>query len=339
MEKYKGHLSLQERQQVHLMRAQGKGFAEIGRALGRHRSVVKRELERNQGPKQVWRYLSPLERAKSADERAKRRQSESKTGVRCPLKWVVVRDRVEWLLTKCHYSPETIADVLERSDLGVKVCGRTIRRWLEKDAVELRQDLPCHGKKYRKRVTGKKRNSHADKAAPEKRSIDERHEIVEHRERAGDLEGDMIVCRQSKVGILSVIDRKTRRRWFRKVKNLKAETVCQALISLLLTIPATERHTITFDRGGEFAEWQELERFFGILPYFCDPYCAWQKGSVEHSNKEFRRFVPKGTDLSLVSDELIAEIEAILNAKPMRCLGKLSAYQAWHLECGETFLH
>lgn len=339
MERKQGHLSLQERQQIHLMREQGKGFAEIGRALERHRSVVKRELERNSGPSQIWRHMTPLERAKSADERAKRRQVESKCGVRGPLKLCAVRARIEELLEHAHYSPEKIAFILSSSDEGVSLCGRTIRRWLDKDAPELKQHLPCRGKKYRRRMTGKRRHPIADKAAPEKRSIHERDEIVSKRERVGDLEADMMVCRQSKVGILSVIDRKTRRRWFRKVKNLKAETLCHALICLLLTIPATERHTITFDRGGEFAEWQELERFFHILPYFCDAYCAWQKGSVEHSNKKFRRFVPKGTNLALVSDEHIAKIEAILNTEPMICLGMLSAYQAWHLECGGTFFH
>jgi IS30 family transposase len=236
-----------------------------------------------------------------------------------------------YLLGEGHYSPESIADELSQGDLGVKLSGRTIRRWLLTDAPGLRQHLPHRGKPRRNHLTPRKRHRNHN-GAPEKRSIHERPDVVERRERAGDLEGDMIVCRKSTSAVLSVIDRKTRRRWYRKVANLKAETVLQSLTRLLLEIPPTQRHTITFDRGGEFAEWKTLEQLFGILVYFCDPYCAWQKGSVERSNKEFRRFVPKGTDLALVSEQNIARIEAVLNAKPMRCLEKFCATQAWRTE-------
>jgi IS30 family transposase len=329
--KYKGHLSLEDRQQIHLMRARGCGFALIGRTLGRDRSVIMRELERNRGQNHIWRELTPLERAVDAHSRAKRRGTEAKKGRRGPHKLAAVRERIVYLLEEGHYSPEAIADELSHGDLGVKLCGRTIRRWLLTDAPELRQHLPHRGKSRRNHLTPNKRRIHR-RAAPEKRSIHERPEITEQRERVGDLEGDMIVSKKSSVAVLSVIDRKTRRRWYRKVANLKAETVLQALIQLLLEIPPTRRHTITFDRGGEFAEWKTLERLFGVVVYFCDPYCACQKGSVERSNKEFRRFVPKGTNLALVSEEDIARIEQVLNLKPMQCLEKLSALQAWRCE-------
>lgn len=337
--KKKGHLSLEDRQVIASMSERGAKDSEIGRVIGRHRSVIWRERRRNRAPLYLSASLSPLERAKWSNDKAKRRRSDSKRGKRGRLKLAAVRKRIENLLEQGHYSPETIATIISGSDLGVKLSGRTIRRWLQSDARELRKHLPCRGKKYRTRLTRQKKSARTAAAAPEKRSIHERPAIVNCRARAGDLEGDLIVCKKSKVAILSVIDRKTRRRWYRKVKNHTAETVLQALIALLLTIPATERHSITFDRGGEFADWPVLEKLFGILVYFCDPYCAWQKGSVEHANKEFRRFVPKGTDLALVSDQTIAEIEALLNAKPMDCLGQYSAYQAWNIECAGTFLN
>ena len=171
-----------------------------------------------------------------------------------------------------------------------------------------------------------------------KRTIHERPEEANQRSRAGDLEADTIVCKQSNTAIVSVIDRKNRRAWFRKVDNLKAETVLWALIAILQEIPPSLRHTITFDRGSEFALWHRLERCFGIIAYFCDPYCAWQKGSVEHSNRRFRRFVPKGTDLSQISEEQIAEIEKWVNARPMVCLQDLSAAHAWKLATQEACL-
>ena len=329
--KNRGHLSLDERQIIHQMQARGVGCAEIGRAIYRHRSVVKRELERNAGQRHIWRYLSALERAKEAHERAKRRRCDSKKGRRGPLKLSAIRERIVSLLQEAHYSPEAIAHIISQSDLGVSLCGKTVRRWLLREAPELRQHLPHRGRARRHHLTPKKSRS-PQHAAPQKRSIHERPAPVKERQRLGDLEGDMIVCKKSTSAILSLIDRKTRRRWYRKVSNLKAETVLQALICLLGELTPLQRHTITFDNGGEFSQWKVLERLFGVTVYFCDPYCAWQKGSVEHSNKEFRRFVPKGTDIALVSNEDIARIEDMLNCKPMDCLNMLSSSNAWRTE-------
>ena len=334
MENYRGHLCLEDRQQIHLMRSRGFGFAEIGRVIGRDRSVVKRELERNQGPRQVWRYLRPLERAKEAHERAKRRRSDCKKGKRGPLKLAAVRDKIEQLLKDGHYSPEDIADVLNQGDLGVRVSGKTIRRWIVKEAPELRQYLPDRGKHRRNRLTKRKRSKR--KAASKKRSIHRRPEAANERKEAGHYEADAIVCSQSTVAIISVRERKTRKRWYRRVKNLQAETVRPVLMEIFGNIPPPLRLSCTYDNGGEFAEFDKLEYHLGVTAYGCDAYSAWQKGGVEHQNKEFRRFVPKGTDLSTVSEEEIAHIETILNAKPMDCLEKLSADQAWILELREA---
>jgi IS30 family transposase len=282
--------------------------------------------------------MTPWEKAKWAHDKAREARSESRRGKRDSLKLVAVRDRIVILLKEARYSPEDIANVLSKSDLGVKVCGKTIRRWILKRAPELRKHLPQRGKKRRNHLTpGKKRQKPT--GAPEKINISERPGIVLRKDRVGDLEGDMIVCKQSTTAILSILDRKTRRKWYRKVANLKTETVMKALILLLLEIPPTRRHTITFDNGSEFADWKKLERLFGLSVYFCDSYSAWQKGAVENSNMLFRRFVPKGTDLSLLSDEQVARIEQLLNDKPMDCLGHLSANDVWQLEAPTMYLH
>lgn len=336
--KNKGHLSREERQIAYVMRGRQASDSEIGKVLGRHRAVVSREFERNKAPVYVRGGLSVLERAAWAEDAARRRRSDSKRGKRGPLKLAAVRERIASLLELERYSPEKIAKLLSQSDLGVKVSGKTIRRWLNTEARELRQYLPQRGRKRRYPLTPKK-GERRTAAAPEKRSIHERPEVIDNRERVGDLEGDTIVCRQSSTAILSVIDRKTRRRWFRKVPNLRSETVLQAMSHLLLEIPPSQRRTITFDRGSEFAQWKTLERLFGMLVYFCDSYCAWQKGSVEHSNKEFRVFVPKGTNLEHVSTEEVARIEQILNSRPMDCLGDRSPHQAWFTEGLTSFLH
>ncbi len=46
MSTYK-HLSIDEREIIMVLSAQGKSFADIARTLGRHRSTIMRELSRN----------------------------------------------------------------------------------------------------------------------------------------------------------------------------------------------------------------------------------------------------------------------------------------------------
>ena len=146
----------------------------------------------------------------------------------------------------------------------------------------------------------------------------------------------MVVCKQSSVAILSVRERKTRKAWLRILPNAQAETTRKALVGIFANIPPQLRHTCTFDNGSEFAKVHELERLLNVETYFCDAYSSWQKGSVEQQNKEIRRYLPKGTDLSTLTPERLQEIESFLNHKPRPLLDKKSAEQVWVLALGST---
>jgi IS30 family transposase len=279
--------------------------------------------------------MSPWERAKCCHYKARRRRSESKRGKRGALKFAVVQNSVQQLLEERRYSPEKIADCLRQGDGAVKVCGRTVRRWVCGEVPHLKQFLPCRGKKYRKRVTHKKFPKPPKRAAP-KRSIHERPELIGQRLRVGDFEIDAIVCDQSTAAIISVRERKTRQPWLRKVDNLKADTVKSVLVSIFGDIPPPLRLSCTYDNGGEFAEHLKLKILYDIESYFCDAYKAWQKGAVENQNKDVRLYIPKGTDISKISRERLAEIERFLREKPMDCLDHLSPGQAWELALRAT---
>ena len=89
-----------------------------------------------------------------------------------------------------------------------------------------------------------------------------------------------------------------------------------AIIKALKQFPKELVKTITFDRGKEFSGYEQIEKELGCKTYFCDPYCAWQKGTNENTNGLLREFYPKGMDLSEVDKEEVEEILRSLNNRP-----------------------
>jgi len=330
MEKKKGHLSLGEREVMYSMHREGESNGKIAKALGRSRKTIGQELRRNRPPKHLVSRESVRERARSAHKMAVRRRTEWKKGKRGPLKLAAVRERLIFELEENKRSPEEIAKLLSQGDSGVRVSGKTIRRWILKEAPELQQHLPFRGKKRRNHLTPRKPRRRREAAAP-KKSIHTRPAAATERREVGHKEFDFLTCRQSTTVVLVGVDRKARHCWLRKLPNREAETVRAALCRLEANICPPLRRSLTLDNDTGFQGVFDLERFLGLSAYFCDPYCAWQKGSVENINQRIRRFIPKGTDLSLVTEEELQRIERILNSRPMDCLGDLSPAEVWAL--------
>lgn len=280
---------------------------EIAERLGVHRSTIYNELKRNSGPKG---YL-PEEAQQRTDARRRvrrrRKMDDPETGR-------YVRERLER-----NWSPDQIAG---RSRLEFprhprrRVSRQTIYAWIDRERrFGRRHWREClrFGKPRRRRPQNAGR-------LPGAVSIEGRPRVVDLRRRFGDWEGDTIVGCGRRGGLVSLVERKSGYTLLRRVKDLCADTVREALECKLAPLPDPLRRTATFDNGKEFAEHQRLADAVGMEMYFAKPYSAWQRGTNENTNGLVRQYWPKGTDLAAESHRAVAAVEALLNDRPRKRL-------------------
>ena len=117
--------------------------------------------------------------------------------------------------------------------------------------------------------------------------------------------------------------------------NKKAESTVKALNSLERKLGAVKFRgifkSITVDNGVEFLDFQNLEKSIinkklkRTIIYYCHPFCSSERGSNENQNRLIRRFIPKGSDISLLTNEDIKQIQEWMNNYPRKLLGGKSA--------------
>ena len=112
-------------------------------------------------------------------------------------------------------------------------------------------------------------------------------------------------------------DRATLHISLHKIKNRKGEVVSKAIIKKLGK-KSYPLHTITFDNDKGFADHMTVANTLNVDTYFTRPYTSQDKGTVENRIGQIRRFFPKKTDLSMVTDDQVRRVEKLLNNRPVR---------------------
>ena len=134
--------------------------------------------------------------------------------------------------------------------------------------------------------------------------------MAEARTEVGHLEGDLILGSFNRSAIVTVFDRASRYLWLADLpEGQNADAVLAALNEILDRIPLPLRRTLTWDQGREMARHAELAEMTGIDIYFADPHSPWQRPTNENGNGLIRRYVGKGTNLSVYTPADLRAIE------------------------------
>jgi IS30 family transposase len=308
-------LCLHEREEISRGVAAGASLRSIAARLGRAPSTVSRELKRNGGQR---RY-----RAAAADSQAWDRALRPKL---CKL---ATHEELRQLVAaklSDNWSPEQIAGWLKHTypdDEDYQVSHETIYRSLFVQARGvLKKDLQAHlrsGRAIRRsRHASSKRDSRG--SLTDMISIRERPASVEDRAVPGHWEGDLL-CGSANSYIVTLVERHTRYVLLAKVANRDSTTVITALINQAHRLPDELRKSLTWDRGKEMAQHKSFTLATDVAVYFCDPQSPWQRGSNENTNGLLRQYFPKGTNLSVHSQERLDEVARQLNGRPRKTLG------------------
>lgn len=300
-------LTIQERDRIAELLAQGAPQKVIAADLGRVPSTISRELARNR--------TGPAYYAGQAQHLAQRRRGER------PLVRKLDNPRINDLVRSGlaqQWSPEQIAGrmKLETPDDGARrVSAPTIYSWIKHSA-----DRPHWEACLRRRGKRPPRRKNAATTGDAAR-IAQRPQVIEERRRRGDFEGDTVLGTPGTGGVATLVDRQSRYAIIVKVQSKQADHVHQKIKERLTAVAADHRHSITFDNGTEFARCHRLEPHLGIALYFADPGCPYQRGTNENTNGLLRQYFPKGTDFRDITHDEVRRAETLLNHRPRACLG------------------
>jgi IS30 family transposase len=305
-------LTQEQRYQIYALLKMEHSQTEIAIGLGVHKSTINREVRRNRGkrgyrPKQAHRFT------------LKRRRNAATKRIPAEI-WTRIDEKL-----RQDWSPEQVSGWLKKNTDTV-VCHEWIYQHIYKDkrsGGDLYKHLRCQ-KKRRKRVGDYDRRG----KIPNQVSIEQRPEIVEQRERIGDWEGDTIIGAGRQGAIVTLVERKSRFTLLKQVANRTAAAVEEAILDLLRPYQAAT-HTITFDNGKEFANHQSIAKKLQAEVYFAHPYASWERGTNENTNGLIRQYVPKGSDFSSLSVDLISFVKERLNDRPRKCLDFLTPHMVF----------
>jgi len=315
-------LTLEERYQIAAMRKRNFSFADIAREIGRHRTTIARECERNAVTYSTFSGETFSEyKPGAANRQARQRRVEKGLASR------KIQGALQYLVEqklKLSWSPEQICGRLWLEH-RLKLTAETIYQHVIRDTHErkglLRYCLRFAGythKRFKKSKMGERSRRKRNRLESRPKAADKRSEL-------GHWERDCLLGSRGGPAVLTLVDRRSRYVKLRYLESHDVPTVSAATFDALIGEP---KRSVTNDNGFEFREYETLQETLGTKVYFCDPSSPWQRGSVENVNGLIRQYFKKGRILDRDDKAMVSMIEETLNNRPRKTLGYRTPLEA-----------
>jgi len=303
-------LSSEEREQIAVLSSHKYSKRKISKELGRSPSTISREFKRETSVVFKDRYyaIPTINNIKEKKAKARRKRKTDNPEIQ---EYIIKKLQLGW-------SPEIISAMMP-GDIGCSIGKDAIYDFIYKGNNHLSRYLTRQhlGKKPQLRRKTKRT------LIPNRVDIDFRPTEANKREELGHFEADTVVsCKDSKSALLVIADRATRMIRIKKLASKTAEQASNAIVYALKNSNMIKiSKTITYDNGCEFCWHEKVNKELNVKSFFCKPYHAWEKGTIENLNTLIRRFFPKGTNFDKITDKEIQYVEDWINNRPMKVLG------------------
>jgi IS30 family transposase len=324
------HLSQSEREFIFLQQHQGASSRQIARELGRSHATVLREIQRNSSTLEENR-LGDYSPAVAAQSAKVRRENSKHPKLADPSlqRWVIRHLTRGW-------SPEQIAGRLKRCAPDAAVSYETLYQFIYSPQQRSLRLWEFLRRGHPRRRVHNGRDIHTAKRAliPHRISIEQRPLEANQRQRVGHFESDLLEGTKTSRAVVSVtVDRKSGYVLLDKLLSKQPEPRADHLAQNLGQLPFPVR-TVTLDNGIENMHHERITRYLGCGIFFCHPYRAWEKGTVENTIGLIRSYIPKRTDLSMVTLTDLRTIARELNDRPRKRLAFCTPSEVVYNETG-----
>lgn len=340
-------LTKEDRISIEILHTAGFKNSLIGAFVGKHRSSIGREIDKN--VIEIWDInstKSPYKEKKQinikyySSEKAQRKAEENKLKNRKKCKLDIYknlrRSVVELLKEKnIDYSPDVIANLSKEgkikeaeTSIGTNAIYRAVKA--RKYGLTI-NDLP-HGRGYFKKP---KNNPHTQTKEIRERkkaiSIEEMPEEIKKKETDTHFEGDSVVGvkKGRHETLITLVNTASQFLFVRRSENKTGKATVETLDKLEEEIPELSKiiESLLLDNGIEFSKIEEMmkskkdrrKKRFQI--YFTHPYASYERGCNENKNRLIRRYFKKGKLVEKLSDEDILNIARKINNMPRKALG------------------
>lgn len=341
------HLTPEDRISIEILHTAGFNNAFIGAFVGKDRSSIKREIDKN--AIEIWdinstkspykekkqiniKYYSSEKAQKNAEENKLKNRKKCKLDRYPNLKWAVVALLKE---KNIDYSPDVIANLSKEgkikdaeTSIGTNAIYRAVKA---RKYVLTINDLP-HGRGYFKKQNN---NPHTQTKEINERkkeiSIEVMPEEIKNKETDTHFEGDSVVGvkKGTHQTLITLVNTASQFLLIRRSENKTGQATVNVLYKLEEEIPQLSEimESLLLDNGIEFSKIEEMMRSskdkekkrFQI--YFTHPYASYERGCNENKNRLIRRYFKKGKQVEDLSDEDILNIARKINNMPRKALG------------------